>query len=173
MSDGIEEIMQLARKMEIDGKDLYSKASENATSKKARSFFASLAEDETRHLSIVEKMGKGLGVDVDDMPSPAERIQTVFSKISSGDMDELATTSEEQEVIDIALKMEKKSYNLYERAADAADNDQKRKLLERLKQEENQHYEMLQSTAEYLNENHKWFLDEEDGLLTGDVSSLG
>lgn len=159
--------------MEIDGKELYAEASENATSVKTRYFFHSLAKDEERHLSIIEKVVEGLGVDVDEMPLPSDRMQTVFSQISTEDIAELAATSEEKDAIDMALEMEKKSYDLYERAAEEAESDQEEKLLERLKLQENQHYEMLQNTAEYLNDNHKWFLDQENGLLTGDMSSLG
>ena len=53
------------------------------------------------------------------------------------------------------------------------DEEEEKELFERLAQEENQHYKMLENTDEYLNENEKWFLTQEYGLLTGDMSSLG
>ncbi len=173
MTNNIHDILQKARKMEIDGRELYEKARDSATSEMAKRFFDSLAQDEKRHLSMVEKMGKGMGVDVDNMPLPAERIRTVFSEISSREVSELAATAEDQDALEMALKMEKDSYDLYARAAGLADSDATKQLLERLKQEENQHYEMLRNTEEYLKDNKQWFLTQEDALLTGDMSSLG
>ncbi len=173
MNGKIEEVLQKARKMELDGIEFYSKASGNASNEMAKRFFASLVEDEKRHFDIIEKVGKGMGVDVESLPYPADSIKTVFSEFDDKSISEIAATAEEKDAVATALEMEKKSYDLYAEAAANAADDQQAQLFSRLEQEENQHYEMLQNTSDYLNDNEKWFLNVEGALLTGDMSSLG
>ncbi len=173
MAENLKDALQIARKMELDGKTFYSEASEKAGDELAKRFFASLAKDEERHLSIIEKVGQGMGVDIENLPTPAERIQTVFSELEGSRVSEIAATAEEKDAIAVALEMEKKSYELYAEAAEMTSDAQQARLFHRLQAEENQHYEMLINTEEYLNDNDKWFLNSECGLLTGDMSSLG
>ncbi len=174
MCKNVEDVLQLARKMEMDGMEFYSNASENASNTFAARFFNSLADDERRHLKIIENISEGMGIDVAGMPLPADSIRTVFSQLEEeGAAGAPAAGAEEKEAVDLALEMEKKSFDLYAKAAKNATNDTRKKLFERLELEENQHYEMLQNTSEYLNDNQKWFLNSECGLLTGDMSPLG
>ncbi len=174
MNDSLKEALQLARKMEIDGMDFYGKAAENSGNTSAKSFFNSLALDEKRHLAVIEKVAAGVGVDVAEMSSPADSIRTVFSRLDEDAVSgELAATAGEKEAIEVALGMEKESYDLYAKAAENAGSEAQKNLFLRLQQEENQHYEMLKNTEEYLNDNDKWFLNTEGALLTGDMSSLG
>ncbi len=173
MADSIEEAVQLARKMELDGIEFYGNAAENAGNPQAQKFFESLQSDERRHLDIVEKIGKGLGANVEEMGMPADNIQTVFSQADEAITADQQATAEEKEAVDMALAMEEDSYDLYEEAADKAEDEDQVKLFERLAKEENQHFVMLENTQEYLEEHEKWVLWDESGLLMGDMSSLG
>ena len=173
MAEDLEEAIQIARKMETDGIEFYTKAANEAANVQATTLFKSLAEDEKRHLSIVEDIGEGKGVDVENLPEPAERIKTAFSESKEQISEREIATAQEKDALNIALDMETKSYNIYEEAAEKTDEEEEKELFERLAQEENQHYKMLENTDEYLNENEKWFLTQEYGLLTGDMSSLG
>ncbi|MFW6457633.1 MAG: ferritin-like domain-containing protein [Planctomycetota bacterium] len=173
MANSIEEAIQLARKMELDGIEFYGKAADNAGNPQAQKFFESLQSDEQRHLDIVEKIGKGMGVDVEGMGMPADNIKTVFSsadqEIAAGEQ----ATAEEKEAVEMALGMEEESYDLYEEAAEKTNDDEQKSLFERLAAEENQHFVMLENTQEYLEDNGRWVLWDESALLMGDMSSLG
>lgn len=173
MNESLEEAIQTARKMEMDGIEFYGKAAENAGNPDAERFFQSLQSDEERHLDIVEKIGRGMGVDIDNMPTPEQGIRTVFSEVDPSVAADQEATAEEKEAVEIALGMEKDSYDLYDEAAENAEDEDQRALFERLAKEENQHYVMLENTLEYLQENSNWTLWKESGLLTGDMSSLG
>jgi rubrerythrin len=173
MAESLQDAIQLARKMEMDGIEFYGKAAEEAGNPQARKFFESLQQDERRHLRIVEKIGKGMGVDAANMPKPAETIKTVFSEAEESIAADQQATAEEKQAVEMALGMEEDSYDLYEEAAEKAEAEDQKSLFERLAEEENQHYVMLENTQEYLADNQKWFLWKESGLLTGDISSLG
>jgi rubrerythrin len=173
MAENLQEVIQMARKMEIDGIEFYSNAAEEAANKQAELLFSSLAQDEERHLHVIEDIAEGTGVNVEDLPKPAERIETAFTQASKQITERDVATASEKEAIKIALDMETRSYKIYEEAADKTDDEEQKALFERLAEEENQHYEMLNNTNEYLNDNKKWFLTQESGLLTGDMSSLG
>ena len=173
MVENIEEALQLARKLEMDGIDFYTDASDKAASSQAKRLFDSLCGDEKRHLDVVEKIGKGMGVNVEDMPSPAENIETIFTEASEEIGERSKVSAAENEVIDMALDIERRSYKLYDDAAQETNDSDQKKLFERLAHEENQHYRMLENTREYLDNNDEWFLWKEWGLLTGDLSSLG
>jgi len=167
------EAVQLARKMEMDGAEFYSSSAQSAANPQARRLFESFAADERRHLDIVERLSKGLGVDVAGMPMPAQSISTVFAGAGTTSGEGATVTADESRAIETALEMERKSYRLYEDAAGKSEDDAQRALFERLAQEEDQHYEMLENTREYVSRSGQWFLWTEHGLLTGDMSSLG
>jgi len=173
MAKGLNETVQLARKMEMDGARLYADAARKAASAPAKRLFESFAADEERHLGIVESIAKGVGVDVARMPMPRANIRTVFSSAAGSAGGGGEVTADEQEAIRTALSMEKQSYSLYHGAAAKVKDAAQRSLLERLASEENEHYEMLQNTREYIEDNQEWFLFKEWALLTGDMSSLG
>jgi rubrerythrin len=69
--------------------------------------------------------------------------------------------------------MEKASYRNYIAAGDLAETPDVKEVFQRLAAEEDQHYQMLENTLDYLNSSGQWFLFSEGGLLTGDMSSLG
>jgi rubrerythrin len=172
MSGGLDEAIQLARKMEMDGIKFYTKAAAQAANPQGRMLFESLAADEKRHLQIVEKISKGFGVDVSAMPMPADSIKTVFTNAREKIGEEEMVAAGEKEAIRYAQGMEKDSYDLYVRCADQAEGAQEQTIFARLAEEENQHYVILDNTLEYLEQNAKWMLWDEYGLLTGDLSSL-
>ena len=173
MAESIDEVIQRARKMEMDGIGFYSGAAQEAANPQAQRLFDSFARDEQRHLDIIERIAQGLGVDVAGMPTPAESIRTVFTNADVELGEEQKVAASELEAIAIALGMETKSYRLYKAAAGSAEDDAVKALFERLALEENQHYEMLENTQQYLTDYEKWVLWDEHGLLTGDMSSLG
>lgn len=165
--------LEIAEKQEADGIAWYSKIVEKCDSEAGKQMFRSFVEDEERHLRWVKSMAEGLGIDLSDAPLPRESIKTVFTA-AKGEEEEVAkATDSQKDAISVALDMEKESYANYKQAAGKAEDPKVKEVFERLALEENQHYEMLTNTLEYLNNNDQWFLWTEQDLLTGDMSSLG
>jgi rubrerythrin len=173
MQKELAEAFELAQKLEMDGADYYDKLAKECSSPAARRMFESFESDEKRHLRIVRDVAKGLGVDVAQMPMPRDEIATIFTSAAAQAEEVIQATESEREAIGVALSMETKSFQLYQDAAGKATDPTTRQLLERLAREENQHYEMLENTLEYLSANPEWFLWNEWALIVGDQSSLG
>ncbi|MFO8008121.1 MAG: ferritin family protein [Candidatus Brocadiia bacterium] len=173
MRDALREAVQKARKLEIDGADFYTTLASMCATEAGQRMFKSFAADERRHLRVVKDLAEGVGVDVDQMPMPRDEIRTLFTEAAEQTDEQGAVTSDEKDAVQQAMEMETESYNLYVKAAEDAADEDTRRLFERLSREENQHYEMLENTLEYLNENAAWFLWKEWALIVGDQSSLG
>jgi len=172
MADSIQDAIQTARKMEMDGIDFYGKLAEKCASEAGQTMFHSFVEDEKRHLRIINEIARGMGAVAGDLPMPRDSIRTIFSDAAGKADDYAEATQDEKDAIQVAMGMETKSFELYKGAAEAAEEGSMRELFERLATQENQHYEMLENTLEYLGSNEAWFLWKEGGLLTGDMTSL-
>jgi rubrerythrin len=173
MPETLQELVQLARKMETDGIKFYTQAAQISGNRQGKRLFECLVADERRHLQVVEQIARGAGVDVSKMPMPRESIKTVFSEAAVTVGEETEVSADAKKAIEIAMGMETESYKLYKRSAEAVGDKTQKAIFERLAQEENQHYEILENTLQYLTDNKKWFLWNEAALLTGDMSSLG
>lgn len=173
MQEEIKEAVQQARKLEIDGADYYTQLAKSCESDAAARMFHSFAGDEKRHLKIVEDLAEGVGVDVDSLPMPRDEIRTLFSEASETGAQTARATEDEKQAVSKAMQMETKSFKLYTDTAENAGDEATRRLFQRLAHEENQHYEMLENTLEYMNSNDQWFLWKEWALIVGDQSSLG
>ncbi|MHC4479982.1 MAG: ferritin-like domain-containing protein [Planctomycetota bacterium] len=173
MNQELQEALGRARKMEIDGADFYTELAKKCAVLSGKRMFESFAADERRHLKVVSDVAEGLGVDMESQPMPRDEIRTIFTEAKENVGDYLEASPDEQEAIRIAMGMETDSYKLYSQAAEDATDDLTRQLMERLAREENQHYEMLENTLEYLNSNEEWFLWSEWALIVGDQTSLG
>jgi rubrerythrin len=173
MDPEFQKALDKARKMELDGIDFYTKAAETCTVPSGRRMFESFAGDERRHLKIICEVAKGLGVDMSKQPMPRDEIRTLFTTLPAQFSEDAQASADEEQAIRVAMGMETESFKLYSTQAKKAADDATRKLFERLAREENQHYEMLENTLEYLTDNQKWFLSKEWALIVGDQSSLG
>ncbi len=173
MAESLQDALQQARKMEMDGIDFYNKLAEQCASEAGKAMFTSFSDDEKRHLRIIKEVAEGMGVNAADLPMPRDTIRTIFADAAAKVDDYANATQDEKDAIQVAMGMETKSFQLYTESAAQADDASVKELFERLAAQEDQHYEMLQNTLEYLNNNEAWFLWKEGGLLTGDVSSLG
>jgi len=173
MSEELGKALQQARELEIDGTDYYTQMAKKCSVESGKQMFHSFAGDEKRHLRIIEDIAKGLGVDIEKFPMPRDEILTLFSE-KKQELEETAeVSSDEHEAIREAMEMETKSFQLYRDCAEEAEDEDTQALFERLAREENQHYEMLENTLEYLSSNGQWFLWKEWALIVGDQSSLG
>jgi rubrerythrin len=173
MSQDFQDVFEKARKLELDGAEFYEEVAAKCAVASGKRMFESFAKDERRHFQILTDVAEGMGVDAESMPMPRDEIRTLFTGMAEDMGEQLQASADEQEAVRIALDMERKSYELYRDQAEEAEEGQVRALLERLAREENQHYEMLENTLEYMTGNQKWFLWNEWALIMGDQSSIG
>jgi len=167
--------LRIALQTENDGIKLYTTASEKTTHPFGKKLFLSLVEDEKSHIRMIESMAEGMGMSAALAAAregtPRKRISTIFSECKEDLAERVSASEDELEVLKLAMEYESRGYEYYKKAARETGSSDERALFERLALEENEHYQVLESTREYLDQTGKWFLWDEQALLTGD--SLG
>ena len=169
--------LKIAIDTENEGLEMYQKASEKASNPVAKKMFLGLGEDEKAHLKMIEEIAQGMGMsaalEVARQGTPLERMNTIFTEAKDDVTERLAASADEFEAIRIAMDFEERGYRFCTQAAKDAEDADQRALFERLAREENDHYRILDSTRQYLENTGEWNLWEEGGLLTGDMWATG
>ena len=141
--------IEIAIKMETDAINFYNEASKKANHSVGKKMFLTIAEDEKRHLDMLNQILKGLDIKIKDV-SPMKNIKTVFEEMKDEMMHKVEATTDELEAFKIAMKMEKEGIEFYKKAAAGAKTDKEKSLFERLIKEEQQHYDIFANTYFFL-----------------------
>ena len=158
--------IEIAIKMETDAINFYKEASKKANHSVGKKMFLTIAEDEKRHLDMLNQILKGLDIKIKDV-SPMKNIKTVFEEMKDEMMHKVEATTDELEAFKIAMKMEKEGIEFYKKAASGAKTDKEKSLFERLIKEEQQHYDIFANTYFFLSDTGSWFMWEEHSIVDG------
>lgn len=158
--------IEIAIKMETDAINFYKEASKKANHSVGKKMFLTIAEDEKRHLNMLNQILRGLDIKIKDV-SPMKNIKTVFEEIKDEMMHKVEATTDELEAFKIAMKMEKEGIEFYKKAASGAKTDKDKSLFERLIKEEQQHYDIFANTYFFLSDTGNWFMWEEHSIVDG------
>ncbi|MGB7533725.1 MAG: ferritin family protein [Halobacteriota archaeon] len=154
--------LEIAMKLEEDGKKFYMDASKKATSAFVKDMFRSLAKDEDVHLEKVKEIYKKLKEEREwpkVVTSIGDEVKTkaVFPK----DVKDLNMTEEDisegVKVLGIGIEMEEKSIMFYNELAEKATDPFEVRFYLALAHEERGHYLSLWDYREYLEDPAGWF----------------
>ena len=167
----ITEAINAGIKVEQEGRAVYEDAAKKTSHRFARAMFESLAGDEQRHEEWFRKLADDMGVAGALTAGLAPdaivtRIRTLFSEMRS-EIDANAPSADDIAVLDVALGLEEKSYEMYSQAAKTAEDPAVREVLEFIAAEENNHYRILDDLRLYLTDPEKWNIKEENPLIDG------
>ena len=157
---------EIARSMETDAVDFYTKAAKNCSHPVGKQMFLSIAEDERRHIQMIEALIKGLGITEDNV-DPMERVKSVFAELKDEMVERVAASGDDKEALKIAMEMEAKGRDFYERSASEASDEKSKALFERLFKEEEKHYAIFSNTYSFLNDTGNWFMWDEHSIVEG------
>ncbi len=170
-SKGVSEAVRIALQTENDGLKMYEEAGQRISHPLGKKMLLSLAADEKSHIHIIQDIVKGMGFNSALKGAlegtPRKRLKTIFSDKENKDIERLPVSFDDIEILKTAIEFENKGWSFYTRAAKDACCRDERVLFERLAGEESEHYNILLSTCEYLENTGLWFLWEEQGLLDG------
>jgi rubrerythrin len=164
--EGKMDALELAMKMEKDAITFYSEAARKTKYPAGKKMFDTITEDEKRHLEMISQIIKGLNVSHKDV-SPMKNVKTVFESMKSEMMKKVEASADELEAFKIAMKMEQEGMDFYKKTLAGAKKEKEKALLERLIQEEQQHYAIFANTYQFLANTGNWFLWEERGIVEG------
>lgn len=158
--------LEIARKMETDAIEFYTEAAQRTKHPAGKKMFETVAGDEKRHLEIVNKLIRGLDVQIQDV-HPMANIRTVFENMKDEMMRKVEATSDELEAFKIALQMEKEGLDFYKVLMMEAKSEKEKSLFQKLINEEEQHYKIFANTYNFLNDTGNWFMWNEYSIVEG------
>jgi rubrerythrin len=164
--EGKMDALELAMKMEKDAIQFYSEAARKTKYPAGKKMFDTITEDEKRHLEMISQIIKGLNVTHKDV-SPMKNVKTVFESMKNEMLKRVEASADELEAFKVAMKMEREGVEFYKKTLAAAKKEKEKALLERLIQEEEQHYAIFSNTYQFLAKTGDWFLWEERGIIEG------
>jgi rubrerythrin len=158
--------LEMAVKMEKDAISFYEEAAKKTKYPVGKKMFAAVVEDEKRHLEIITRIIKGLHITDKDV-SPMKNVKSVFDGMKNDMMKKVEAVPDEMDAFKIAMKMEQEGVEFYKNALTKATTEKEKTLLERLIQEEKEHYEIFSNTYQFLANTGSWFLWEERAIVDG------
>lgn len=166
------EVLQLAVKMEVEGKQFYQQASQKSDNKLAKDLFQHLANEEDVHRKKFEQVYAAIkkGQNWPDVEAPSDkghRLQSLFSEATKALGTKVTVAKSEFEAIKIAMDMEIKSYNLYHSRSQESTLPVEKRFYETLAGEERGHHLALVDSYEYLSDPGAWFTKTEHWSLDG------
>jgi rubrerythrin len=166
------EVLQLAVRMEADGKKFYQKASKKSSNKLAKELFQQLANEEDVHRKKFEEIYKAFkrGQNWPDVEPPSEKgekIKSLFAEATKALGNTFKVAESEFEAIKIAMDMEVKSYNLYYSRSKESTLPVEKQFYQTLAGEERGHHLALLDSYEYLSDPTGWFTKKEHWSLDG------
>jgi rubrerythrin len=160
-------VIDVARKTEIDGRKFYAETAARTQNPLARKMFESLVTAEEKHLKLIEQLARG---EFDSDPYNHEfrkHLTTLFSGMPSEVKDQAGKTDDDIAALDFAIDLEDKSMAFYREWAEKASDEQVKAFCARMRDEEEDHWNVLQSTKEYLGETGNWFMVQEGWSFDG------
>jgi len=150
-------IFEMAIELELNGEQFYRSLAEDAKSSGLKTIFNMLADDETKHKTIFEKMQSEDHSEISDTLIIKEA-NTIFKQFNKGDF---TNEVKQLEVYKRALELEQKSIEYYKELIYLAENEKTRSAILKIISEERKHSDLLEFLIEYVAKPDTWVEDAE------------
>jgi len=158
------DVFDFAMKMERDGKAYYEKLASQTTIPALKKILEGLAADEQRHYNIFSKLKEEHASDLGALSKKGTMIigttKNVFERLARKPA-AIDSTKEAIEVWKHAQEIEKKSEDFYRQKAGEVKYPQGREILNKIAEEEHQHWVVLESVMQFLKRPKTWLEDAE------------
>ena len=164
--------LKYAIQMEIDGKELYLKASHESGNELGKKLLASLAQQEDYHRQKFEQIYEAIRKSskwpvVDFKAGAGKTLRTIFADESNNPTTTIKVAQTEIDAVRKAMQVEDKSYDLYHQRYEQAAKGAEREFYETIAGEEREHKLILVDYYEYLQDPAAWFVKTEHHSLDG------
>jgi len=158
--EDVKKAIQTAIQMEKDGYSFYKKAADQTSSEMGRSVFESLADDEELHLNVFEKLFEDkVGTDEwNDLVNSSKKYADL--KIFPKDLTDTETVSpdiNELDALNFAMNSEKEAIDYYTKIKDDAQDEEVKKIIDEIIEQEKSHYLILQEEFSHLSATGYWY----------------
>lgn len=158
--------VEMAIKMEQEAVDFYTKCAEKTNNPIGKKMFLSIAEDENYHIACATKIMQGQEFKPAEV-TPLQDMKAIFEQNKKVMLQRVASTTDELEALNIAMKMEKETIEFYKKAAAQAIDPAESALFECLIRDEEEHFSIFQNTYSFLSDTGNWFMWDEHSIVEG------
>jgi rubrerythrin len=155
-------IFEYAMKMEEDGRAFYLEHAEKTDSPQLKKILQQLADDESKHYAIFKALRDGQPAEYKDSEQTRilGTVKNVFEELKASN-EELDFNEDAKTAWKEAQEIEKKSEDFYrEKAGEVSDENQKR-ILNRIADEERRHWITMENVLQFLDRPTTWLEDAE------------
>ena len=167
------DILADAIAFEEEGIRVFSEKAETAGSPVEKRIFLSLAKDEQGHRAHLIGLRDDLirthnlaplgETDAHEHRTAREIFEAAIEEVK----DPYDYKQEDLEILEGAMAVERKGFDMYAKAAASVESADAKKLFEHLAEEERTHYDLLKNTYEYIRDPEGWHEYEEGNMLDG------
>ncbi len=159
MSPAVAEAIKMAIELEKDGYRFFKDAAAKTENSLGKKMFESLAADETNHLETFQRMfetiaGKETWGSIRDSISPAGKVP-VFEDVSK--KSPAKGTTSEIEALQLAMDVEKRAIEFFDKAAREADDPLAKEIFQKVREQEEYHYGLIEAQRDYVTKSGFWF----------------
>ncbi|MBU0686255.1 MAG: ferritin family protein [Candidatus Margulisbacteria bacterium] len=168
--------LKAAHDMEKSGYDIYMKAAEKTSNKLGKSTLEAIAKKELDHIKAIDEFTKkatqgdlnlAMAISSINVLDKKDYVRPIMDKLAKELDEKVKSDSDLEKAYEVAMQLERESYDFYKDLADQSADPQVKKFFEFLMSEENTHYELLQESLEYLNHPGDWFKEQERWIMEG------
>lgn len=168
-------MLKTALDMEKRGYKMYIQIAGKTNNPTVQKVFNSLAKDEIFHIKAIKNfyeqlLSPGLKLTISNFLKEKESAsdkKKIFDISVKKWKKDLSLSKDDNAAYKFGLNFETKGYEFYKKSLAETKEDNVRKLLIFLTQQENEHYRFLQETHQYLTHPENWFIQEEKPIYEG------
>ncbi len=159
MSRAVVEAIKMAIELEKDGHKFFTDAAQKTENTLGKKMFQSLAQDEMEHLETFQRMFDTL-TGTDAWRSIANGVGgvgrvPVVEEIS--EKSPVKDSASEIEALELAMDVEKKAIEFFGKAIETADDPMAKEIFEKIRDQEEYHYGLIQAQHDYVTKSGFWF----------------
>ncbi len=162
----VKEAMKMAIDNEVKGREMYKKFAGRAENEVTKRTFQFLASEETRHIDSINSFDPSSAVVPMD-PKGFGEIKTIFEESIEHFDKQAKPKTDDLEAHKIGMELERKSFELYEKLRDEAEDENIRKFFQFLIKEEKAHFELIQKSFNFISDPEGFYAEQEGRVMEG------
>ena len=161
----INEALKTALDNEQKGQDIYKEAANKTKNPIVEKTFRYLADQEAVHIKDIKKYLETK--EIESKEESLEKPQAFFSMTVKEFKDKTELSDDDIKAHETALELEKKAHAFYKEQHDKVSDEELRKFLKWLMDQENAHYVLIQKTYDFIKDPVHFYSEEEAWMADG------
>lgn len=155
-------IFEFAMKMEEDGRAYYLEHAEKTNLPGLKRILTELAEDELKHFNIFKAMRDAEKVEYEEAEGTTilSTLKNVFQSLKAENKSH-TFKGDVKKIWEQALEVEEKSENFYREKVRDVDDENRKRILNKIADEEHKHYVAIENVIRFLDRPREWLEDAE------------